>query len=153
MSAVLRPNLEYLPMRPEDIDEVMAIEKRIYPFPWTPGNFADSLSSAYSAWVCRENGVMLGYAVMMLALDEAHLLNISIAAERQRSGLGSMLLEHLFAVAKRTGAARMFLEVRPGNASGLGLYRRYGFIEIGRRRGYYPAHEGREDAIVMVRDL
>lgn len=152
-NAVPQPRLEYSPMRREDIAEIMVIEKRIYPFPWTQGNFTDSLSSAYSAWVCREGGVMLGYAVMMLALDEAHLLNISVAAERQRSGLGSMLLEHLFGVAKRAGAARMFLEVRPGNASGLGLYRRYDFIEIGRRRGYYPAHDGREDAIVMVRDL
>jgi ribosomal-protein-alanine N-acetyltransferase len=140
-------------MRPEDIDAVMAIEKTIYPFPWTAGNFADSLASGYGAWVCLEDGAMVGYAVMMLVVDEVHLLNISIAAERQRTGLGGELLEFLLATAKAAGAVRMLLEVRPSNVSGGGLYRRFGFKEIGRRRGYYPAHDGREDAIVMERRL
>jgi ribosomal-protein-alanine N-acetyltransferase len=63
------------------------------------------------------------------------------------------LLEYLFATAKAAGAERMLLEVRPSNVSGRGLYRRFGFAEIGRRRGYYPAHDGREDAIVMERAL
>lgn len=153
MSAVPQPLLDYRPMRMEDLDAVLAVEKTIYPFPWTAGNFVDSLTSGYSAWVCREQGAMVGYAVMMLVLDEAHLLNISIVAERQRSGLGGTLLDFLCAEARAAGAARMFLEVRPSNASGLGLYRRCGFAEIGRRRGYYPGHDGREDAIVMARDL
>jgi len=153
MNAVLKPRLTYRPMRLEDIDAIMAIEKTIYPFPWTTGNFVDSLASGYSAWVCLEGGVMAGYAVMMQAIDEAQLLNISIAAERQRAGLGSELLEYLFATAKASGAVRMLLEVRPSNVAGCALYRRCGFKEIGRRRGYYPAHGGREDAIVMERAL
>ncbi|HEX8961911.1 MAG TPA: ribosomal protein S18-alanine N-acetyltransferase [Rhodocyclaceae bacterium] len=153
MSAVLKPRLAYRPMQPGDLDAVMAIEKEIYPFPWTKGNFADSLASRHCALVCIEDEVMVGYAVMMVVLDEAHLLNISIAAQRQRAGLGIELLEHLFDVARAAGAARMLLEVRPSNASGGGLYRRSGFREIGRRRGYYPAHAGREDAIVMERTL
>lgn len=153
MNAVPKPQLDYRPMRMEDLDAVLATEKVIYPFPWTAGNFVDSLTSGYSAWVCREQGMMVGYAVMMLVLDEAHLLNIGIVAERQRGGLGGTLLDFLCAEARAAGAGRMFLEVRPSNASGLGLYRRYGFAEIGRRRGYYPGHDGREDAIVMARDL
>ncbi|MDK9726159.1 MAG: ribosomal protein S18-alanine N-acetyltransferase [Sterolibacteriaceae bacterium MAG5] len=153
MNAVLVPRLDFMPMAAADVPAIMETENRIYPFPWSAGNFADSLASGHSAWVCREAGAMVGYAVMMLVLDEAHLLNISVAAERQRGGLGSRLLEFLFEEAKAHGAARMFLEVRPSNASGLGLYRRFGFAEIGRRRGYYPAHDGREDAIVMARDL
>lgn len=153
MNAVLKPQLEYRPMRVEDIDAVMAVERTIYPFPWTAGNFVDSLASGYSAWICLWDGAMVGYAVMMLIVDEAHLLNVSIAADRQRAGLGSELLEFLFATAKAAGAVRMLLEVRPSNVSGRALYRRYGFAEIGRRRGYYPAHGGREDAIVMEHRL
>ena len=153
MNAVLQPRLDYRPMHAEDLPAVMETENAVYPFPWTMGNFADSLASGHSAWVASENGVMVGYGVMMLVLDEAHLLNISIAAERQRCGLGSTLLEFLCGVARQAGATRMFLEVRTSNTAGLGLYRRYGFAEIGRRRGYYPGHDCREDAIVMARDL
>jgi ribosomal-protein-alanine N-acetyltransferase len=151
--ARLKPRLEYRPMRADDLDAIMEIENAVYPFPWTRGNFSDSLASRYSAWVCLEDGEMVGYAVMVLVIDEAQLLNISIAADRQRAGRGAELLEYLLAAARADGAERMLLEVRPSNVSGLGLYRRFGFTEIGRRRGYYPAHDGREDAIVMERAL
>jgi ribosomal-protein-alanine N-acetyltransferase len=90
---------------------------------------------------------------MMQVLDEAHLLNISVLPELQRCGRGSALLIQLFYLARMQGATRMLLEVRPGNVSGQALYRRHGLVEISRRRDYYPAHEGREDAIVMARDL
>ena len=96
---------------------------------------------------------MIGYAIMMRVLDEVHLLNISVLPELQRCGRGSALLTQLFDLARAQGATRMLLEVRPGNVSGQALYRRHGFVEIGRRRDYYPAHEGHEDAIVMARDL
>ena len=151
--ALLQPRRTYLPMQSADIAAVMAIEKRIYPFPWTEGNFTDSLAAGHSAWVCHERGVMVGYAVMLLVLDEAHLLNIGIAAESQRRGHGGTLLGFLCGVARQAGATRMFLEVRPSNAAGLGLYRHDGFAEIGRRPGYYPGHDGREAAIVMAREL
>jgi ribosomal-protein-alanine N-acetyltransferase len=140
-------------MHVDDLPAVMATENVVYPFPWTQGNFVDSLAAGHSAWVASEMGRMVGYGIVMLVLDEAHLLNLSIVAERQRSGLGGTLLEYLCSVARQAGATRMFLEVRPSNAAGLGLYRRHGFAEIGRRRGYYPGHERREDAVVMARDL
>jgi ribosomal-protein-alanine N-acetyltransferase len=153
MSAVLKPRLDFVPMRETDVDAVTAAEQRAYDFPWTRGNFVDSLKAGHSAWVCREDGVLVGYAVLMRVVDEAHLLNITILPEFQRCGLGSELLGQLFDVARGHGAVRMLLEVRPGNVSGLALYRRFLFSEIGRRRGYYPGLDGREDAIVLAREL
>lgn len=153
MNAVLKPELDFAPMQADEIDAVLAIERRAYPFPWTRANFADSLAAGYSAWTCRIGGERVGYAVMMLVLDEAHLLNITIAPEYQRAGYGLLAMHHLFAVARGHGAKRMFLEVRPSNASGQGLYRKLGFETIGRRRGYYPAGAGREDAVVMALTL
>jgi ribosomal-protein-alanine N-acetyltransferase len=157
VSAVLAPRaptaLDFTPMRADDIDAVAAAEQRIYGFPWTRGNFTDSLAAGYSAWRLLEDGQMVGYAVMMLAIDEVHLLNLSILPAAQRCGLGSRLLRHLFAVARGKGAKRMLLEVRPSNAAGIGLYHRFGFETIGERRGYYQAHHGRESALVMALDL
>jgi len=153
MSAVMRPCADYVPMHADDIDAIVAIENEVYPFPWSAGNFTDSLTARHSAWLCREHGALIGYAVMMIVMDEAHLLNLSVAAEYQRGGRGGRMLEFLFEEARSLGAERFFLEVRPSNESGIALYGRFGFAEIGRRRGYYPAHGGREDAIVMVKAL
>ncbi len=153
MAAVMAPRLDFAPMRDQDVDDVAAAEQRSYAFPWTRGNFVDSLRAGHSMWVCRDAGDLIGHAVVMMAVDEAHLLNITIVPERQRRGLGGELLRHAMAVARGHGATRMLLEVRPGNAPALALYRRYRFEEIGRRKGYYPGHGGREDAIVRVRDL
>lgn len=145
--------LDWRPMAADDVDAVLAVEERIYAFPWSVGNFRDSLAAGHSAWVCREAGTMVGYAVMATLVDETHILTLGVVAERQRQGIGGRMLEHLFTVARREGARRMLLEVRPSNAAALALYRRHGFAEIGRRRGYYPAGSGREDAIVMAREL
>ncbi len=151
MSALLRPEAErYAPMTERDLDDVVVAEKEIYPFPWTRGNFADSLSAGYSCWVLRNTaGRLQAYAVVMIALDEAHLLNLSVAQGHQRSGLGWRTLEWIADVARDHGARTLLLEVRPTNPAALRLYDRYGFQRIGVRRGYYPAHHGREDAIVM----
>ena len=145
--------LRYRAMTADDLDAVAVAERRIYAFPWTRGNFADSLAAGHDAWLAQEHGQMTGYAVMMQVLDEAHLLNITVLPELQRGGRGSALLLYLFDQARAQAVTRMLLEVRPGNLGGQALYRRHGFAEIGRRRDYYPAHEGREDAIVMARDL
>jgi len=153
MNAVIRPRLDFAPMRAADVDEVTAAEQRSYEFPWTRGNFVDSLQAGHGMWVCREDGALIGHLVMMMAVDEAHLLNITVVPERQRLGLGGDLLRHALAVARGHGATRMLLEVRPSNAPALALYRRCRFGEIGRRKGYYPGHAGREDAIVMAIDL
>ena len=149
MSAVLKPAIELRPMTEADLPAVMAIETAIYPFPWTPGNFRDSLAACYSCWICLRNGEPIGYAVLMLAADEAHLLNLSIAAACQQQGHGSLLLRRLCDVARAQGARTMFLEVRPSNVAGLRLYERHGFQRVGLRREYYPAQVGREDALVL----
>ncbi|HJW01694.1 MAG TPA: ribosomal protein S18-alanine N-acetyltransferase [Azospira sp.] len=153
MSAMPQLELEFMPMNLRDLAEVMAIETEVYPFPWTQGNFADSMQAGYSCWVAREGGALVGYAVIMPALDEAHLLNISVAAARHGRGYGARLLAHAMTVARRVGAETMLLEVRPSNAKAIKLYEQFGFHQIGRRKGYYPAHAGREDALVLRRSL
>jgi ribosomal-protein-alanine N-acetyltransferase len=150
MVTALATRLTFSPMQDTDIDAVTAAEQRAHPFPWTRGNFTDSLQAGHSVWVCREADAMIGYGVLMMALDAADLLNITVLPEYQRRGLGSDLLCQLLEIARAHGAARMVLEVRPSNAAALALYRRFLFSEIGRRKGYY---DGREDAIVMAREL
>ena len=151
MSALPRPEDDrYAPMTERDLDEVVAAEKEVYPFPWTRGNFLDALQAGYSAWVLRNAaGKVAAYSVMMMALDEAHLLNLSVARHAQRTGLGWRTLGWMADVARGYGGRTMLLEVRPSNEAAIRLYQRYGFERIGVRRGYYPAHGGREDAIVM----
>jgi ribosomal-protein-alanine N-acetyltransferase len=153
MSAVLKPLAELRPLRETDLPAVMAIESALYPFPWTVGNFGDSLAAGYSCWACVLDGELIGYAVVMLAVDEAHLLNLSIAAAYQRRGYGSQSLRELCEVARGHGARLIFLEVRPSNPSGRRLYERHGFTQIGLRRDYYPARGGREDALILSLEL
>lgn len=140
-------------LREADFDAVMAIEQRAYPFPWTRGIFRDCLLAAYPAWVMLEHGLVIGYGVISLAVDEAHLLNVCVAPERQGRGHGRHLLRSLVKLAADRGAARIFLEVRPSNPAAIALYHAEGFNEIGRRPRYYPAHQGREDALVMAMEL
>ena len=145
-------SLELRPMVVADIDEVHALECSVFPHPWSRANFADSLASGYDAWVLREpdEGPLAGYFLLMYAVDEAHLLDVAVSGERQGSGLGRYLLDEIAARARAMGMASILLEVRPSNERALRVYGRYGYAQIGRRKGYYPAHEGRrEDAIVM----
>jgi ribosomal-protein-alanine N-acetyltransferase len=147
--------LELKPMTPFDLEEVVQAELRSYPFPWTHGVFVDSLAAGYRAWVGRDpdHGAIVAYGLMMMVLDEAHLLNLCVVPERQRQGFGKHLLDFLFADARANGAKYMFLEVRLSNTVAREMYLHAGFAVIGERRGYYPAHYGREDAIVMSLDL
>jgi ribosomal-protein-alanine N-acetyltransferase len=143
--------LAYAPMQAGDVDEVHAIEASVYPHPWSRGNFTDSLASGYDGWTLRdEGGALVGYFLLMTALDEAHLLNVAVAAPRQGEGLGRYLIDKLVARARGLLMDSILLEVRPSNLRALKIYEAYGFAEIGRRKNYYPAHHGqREDAIVM----
>ena len=147
--------LNYEPMQEADLAEVLELEQTVYPHPWSMANFVDSLASAYQAWVLRDpDGELLGYFLLMAIVDEAHLLNVAVSAERQRQGLGRFLLNQAVACARGLGMESMLLEVRPSNERALEIYRRYGFQTIGRRKGYYPAaNQQREDAIVMRFEL
>jgi len=140
-------------MTEADLDAVLRIEREVHAHPWTPGNFSDALRSKYQCKVYEAEGEMLGYAVVMLAVDEAELLDIAIASRHQHKGRGRALLEQMMALARRHDMRRMVLEVRASNAVAIGLYRRAGFTDIGLRRDYYPAEHGREDAILMGREL
>ena len=139
----------FRPMIEDDLDWVLEHEPRLYPFPWTRGNFEDSLKSGYSCWVMEEGDAAVGYAVVMQVFDEAHLLNFSVVQAAQRRGVGAALLAFLREAVRARGAAQFFLEVRPSNTPALSLYEKAGFASIGRRKGYYPAVGGREDALVM----
>jgi ribosomal-protein-alanine N-acetyltransferase len=153
MSAALeQAALELRPMVADDIDDVHALEKSVFPHPWSRANFVDSLASGYDAWVLREpdDGPLAGYFLLMHAVDEAHLLDVAVSGARQGRGLGRYLLDRIAARARAKGMGSILLEVRPSNVRALQVYERYGYTQIGRRKGYYPAHEGqREDAIVM----
>lgn len=153
MSAVPTPRGEYLPMQAGDIDAVIEIENDLYPFPWTAGNFHDALLAGYSGWLFMLDGRVAGYAVVMMIVDEAHLLNLSVARERQGEGYGARLLQFVMEVGAAHGARHMLLEVRLSNTRAITLYRQFGFEQIGVRRGYYPAPVGREDALVLRRQI
>lgn len=148
---IQRPSLR--PMRESDLDAVMAIEVRAYPFPWTRGIFRDCLRAGYSMWVYERGGALLGYGVLSVAAGEAHVLNLCTAAGNEGVGLGHRMLATLLKIARGQRAQRVFLEVRPSNPRAIELYQRAGFNEIGRRPRYYPASAGREDAIVMAMEL
>lgn len=153
MSAQLDIHPLYRRMTAGDIDVVMGIEDRIYTHPWTRGNFVDSVNAGHHCWLSELRGTVVGYAVAVIAADEAHLLNLSVAAEWHRRGFGAELLRFMLKLVQDYGAQRVLLEVRPTNAAARGLYAHAGFNQIGVRRGYYPAQAGREDALVLERVL
>lgn len=147
------PDERYRPMREADLDIVAAIERDVYTHPWTRGNFADSLVAGHSCWVVDRAGSIAAYGVLMVGVGESHLLNLSVARECQGHGLGGRLLEFFEARSREFNAVAMLLEVRRSNEPARRLYVRAGFHELAVRRNYYPAHEGREDAILMGKDL
>lgn len=137
----------------EDVPDVMAVEERAYPSPWTEGIFRDCILVGYQCWVVRDGPGVVGYAVLSAAAGEAHLLNICVAPEYQGRGIGRRLLEAMMEQARRYKADTVFLEVRPSNSPALTLYRTAGFAQVGYRKEYYPDEGQREDAIVMAREL
>ncbi len=142
------------PMGSSDVWTVSAIEAEAYQFPWSPGIFRDCLSAGYHALVLEmpPTGVQ-GYAVVSTGAGEAHLLNLCVRPALHGAGLGRVLLEAVMRQARAQGAREIFLEVRPSNEAAVHLYEASGFRRIGRRKRYYRAREGREDALVFAREL
>lgn len=138
-------------MNIRDVEEVVRIENDAYPFPWTRGNFLDSLANRYQAWVLREADERLaGYFLLMSAVDDVHLLNITVRPDLHGQGIGRYLLNKVGELAEAAGIYQVLLEVRPSNQHALSVYRHAGFQMIGIRKKYYPAAgSSREDAIVM----
>lgn len=137
----------------EDVPRVMEIESEVYTHPWTEGIFRDCIRVGYSCWVYEIEGQIQGYALISIAANEAHILNICIAKDLQGQGFGKKLLYQLLDVAEKSEVDSVFLEVRDSNAVAIQLYEQEGFNRIGLRKAYYPADEGREDAIVFARAL
>ncbi len=154
MSAVLQdPTPSIRPMSTEDLPSVVAVETSAYSHPWSEGILRDCLRAGYSCWVCELGGDIVGHAVMSVAVGEAHLLNICIGPGWQGRGIGRRLLKRILRIARERRVDTMFLEVRASNEGARGLYESEGFGEIGRRNNYYPAHGGREDALVYAKAL
>lgn len=152
MSAVVMPvPRALLAMRVADLDAVMAIEQAAYDFPWTRGNFLDSLHAGYEMQVLLgDDDLLIGYFVAMGGVDELHLLNITVAPAAQHRGHACHMLDALCTIARDRRAGQLWLEVRLSNARARAIYERYGFHNVGLRRGYYPAQgRQREDAVVM----
>lgn len=141
------------PMREHDLAHVAALEQRAYEFPWSLGIFADCLRVGYCCWTMEVVEAVVGYCIMSVAADEAHVLNVCVAPEHRRLGFGRRMLEHLVAIARGHRATVVFLEVRPSNPAAITLYLDFGFRQLAVRRNYYPAREGREDALVFALKL
>lgn len=151
--SLLSLSAEFFPMNTSDLDAVAALEASLQVFPWSRGNFADSIEAGYSVWVLRQGGELIGFSVVMSVLDEAHLLNIGVAKVFHGQGYGARLLRQAMESARLGGASKLFLEVRPSNQQAVALYRHFGFRQIGTRKGYYPAENGREDALIFDKEL
>ena len=156
MSARIDPTAEVLrAMTVASLDGVIELENAIYPFPWTRGNFVDSIVAGYTAWTLNHvDGDLVGYCIAMSGVGEMHLLNITIAPAARRRGHARRIVTELVRVCRSRRESRLWLEVRESNDEAREVYRRLGFAAVGRRKGYYPAPAGRrEDAIVMSLDV
>lgn len=146
------PALSFRPLLASDLQQVLAIEQQAFSHPWSAQLYQDALER-YDCWLVALAGRHAGHAVMQYVADEAHLLNIVIASECQGRGLGRQLLEFVLAQAAQRQCRECFLELRASNHGAYRLYESAGFNELGRRRDYYPAAKGHEDAILMVCSL
>jgi ribosomal-protein-alanine N-acetyltransferase len=140
-------------MQPDDLDDIMRIELQAYPYPWTRGIFSDCLRVGYCCWVLEADEKIVGYGVMSIGVGEAHILNVCVDPQQQRQGYGCVILEHLLGIARRHATEVCLLEVRPSNVAAVALYHACGFNEVGVRKNYYPHDDGREDALILARNL
>ncbi|MEG3003027.1 MAG: ribosomal protein S18-alanine N-acetyltransferase [Comamonas sp.] len=154
MSSTLSPAPLLIPLQPDWLERVVAVEAAAYPHPWTPGNFRDALASGYQAQMLVQGERLLGYFVAMQVLDEVHLLNIAVAPEVQGQGCARLLLDTLDHWSRLQSAKWLWLEVRESNTRARAIYERHGYRQVGARKRYYPVHHGeRETAIIMSMPL
>jgi len=139
-------------MTNSDVARVAEIEKQSYQFPWSDDIFRDCFRANYETWVCEEQDKILGYIIFSIAVGEAHVLNVCVDPAEQGQGIGRKMLDNMIEMIKGR-AETVFLEVRPSNPKAITLYESMGFNEIGIRKGYYPAENGREDAIMFALEI
>ncbi len=147
------PGLGFRRMESGDIDTVMLVEKQVYTHPWTKNIFEDCIRVGYECWLATIGHEVVGYGVISVAAGESHILNISVARAYQSQGIGKQFIEFLVDIAKTKKAEVIMLEVRPSNVQAIHCYDAAGFNEIGCRKNYYPAGDGREDALLFARDI
>ena len=133
-----------------DVPAVIAIEKQAYKYPWTEGIFRDCLRVGYHCRLLEQGGEIQAYGIISIAAGESHILNICVRPDLRRKGLGQRMLNYLMDEARRSGAKTMLLEVRVSNTAAIHMYQQAGFNELGHRPNYYPARDGREDALLMA---
>lgn len=140
-------------MREADLDRVMEIETAVYPYPWTRGIMRDCLRVNYDCFVATQDEQIIAHAVLSVAAGESHILNLAVDKNHQGQGIGRHLLMHLMDRARLQQADMLLLEVRPSNRAAIELYESAGFNEIGCRKAYYPAANGKEDALLFACQL
>ena len=153
MSAAVLPETQIRAMQAADLGGVQLVEQASYDYPWSRAVFRDCLLAGFYSQVLEIDGQVSGYAIMSIAASEAHILNLCVHPNVRRLGFGRRLLSSLLSKARDAAAKQVFLEVRPSNAAALALYRSLGFEEIGLRRAYYQARDGRENAVVLALSL
>ncbi len=136
-----------------DVDDVMVVEKQVYQYPWTEGIFNDCIRVGYECWLGELDNEIVAHAVSSVAAGESHILNISVKPNCQSQGIGKAFIEFLVDIAKTKQATVIMLEVRPSNVAAIHCYNATGFNEIGCRENYYPADDGREDALLYARHI
>lgn len=145
--------IEFRPMQAADIEAVMVVEKGAYEFPWTKGIFADCMRVGYDCIVALDHDQIVAHAVLSIAADESHILNLTVDKQHQGQGIGKQMLLHLIDIARINAAETVLLEARPSNQAAIQLYESTGFNEIGCRKAYYPAPGGKEDALIFALQL
>ena len=141
------------PMQESDLDEVLEIENSSYEFPWTEGIFRDCLHNQYLANLFLQQKKILAYSVSQYVVDECHLLNLCVRQSDRGNGLGEKMVQYLMNQARQNNMGSIFLEVRVSNSAAINLYDKLGFNEVGLRDDYYPASDGREDALVLAHEI
>jgi len=140
-------------MQLADLPDVLRNERLGYMHPWTEGIFRDCLRNGQECWLLMSSNLNVGHGILSIAAGESHLLNVCVHPDFQGHGFGRIIVEHVLAQARAGKASTIFLEVRPSNVAACELYDKLGFNEVGIRENYYPSKVGREDALVLAKEL
>ncbi|MGD2074828.1 MAG: ribosomal protein S18-alanine N-acetyltransferase [Gammaproteobacteria bacterium] len=141
------------PMRESDLPAVHRLETMSQPFPWPLWLFRRQLREGASCWVLAQGQSILGFGVVAVWKQRAHIMNICVAPRCRRRGWGRHIMLQLLRVARHHHCRQAWLEVRSTNRPAILLYQTLGFRTEEVRKGYYPARRGRQDGLIMVRLL
>jgi ribosomal-protein-alanine N-acetyltransferase len=141
--------VKFRAMTPGDVAAVGTLERAAYPFPWSDGIFRDCVRVGYLCRVAELDAQVVAYGIVAMGAGEAHILNLCVRKDLRGRGVGRQMLMLLLKRARQAGVTDTFLEVRPSNRLAISLYQSVGFVQVGHRKGYYQAEQGREDALVL----